>query len=147
MSVRLDLYRNNSDRRRLEKDLTLMFEKDIDLKGDVDVSNPVIILTGDVSDYAAINYAKIGDFGRFYFLDPPRALPGGLVEISGHVDILSTCKLQLLSSEAVIDRQASYYNLYLNDGTFQAQCNDQVVTKEFSSGFSSPSFVLILAGA
>ena len=146
MSVRLNLYVNKSDRRRVEKDLQLMKELDVEFKGDVDVANPVMILSGDVGEYAAINYAKIGVFGRAYFLDPPRALPGGLVEISGHVDILSTCALQLLASKAVVERQESYYNLYLNDGTFQATANDLVVTKEFSAGFSTPSYVLILAG-
>ena len=146
MSVTVNLYRNNSDRRRVNKDLTLRYTKSIELKGDVDVSNPVLILTGDVSEYAAINYVHIGDFGRYYFLDPPRALPGGMVEIAGHVDILSTLAMPLWNAKAIVDRQETYYNLYLNDGTFQAQCNDKVVTKEFSGGFSSPSYVLILAG-
>lgn len=146
MSVRLNLYINKSDKRRVEKDLQLMKELDVELKGDVDVANPVMILSGDVEEYAALNYAHVGAFGRYYFLEPPRALPGGLVEISGHVDVLSTCKMQLLASKAVVERQESYYNLYLNDGTFQATANDLVVTKKFSAGFSTPSYVLILAG-
>lgn len=146
MSVRLNLYVNKSDKRRVEKDLQLMKEIDVELKGDVDVANPVMILSGDVNEYAALNYAQIGAFGRYYFLEPPRSLPGGLVEISGHVDILSTCALQLWNADAIIERQETFYNLYLNDGTFQAQCNDKVVTKEFSAGFSTPSYVLILAG-
>ena len=146
MSVTVNFYRNNSDKRRVEKDLTQIFEKSLDLKGDVDVANPTFIITGDVSDYAAINYMHVGDFGRYYFLDPPRALPGGLVEVTGHVDILSTVAIALKTTTAIVERQETYYNLYLNDGTFQAQCNDKVVTKEFPSGFSSPNFVLILAG-
>ena len=146
MSVRLNLYINKSDKRRVAKDLQLMKELDVELKGDVDVANPVMILQGDVNEYAALNYAHIGVFGRYYFLDPPRSLPGGLVEISGHVDILSTCALQLWQSKAVVVRQETYYNLYLNDGTFQANANDLIVTKEFSAGFSTPSYVLILAG-
>lgn len=146
MSVSANFYRNNSDRRRVEKDLTLRFEKNLELKGDVDVSNPVFIITGDVSEYAAVNYMHVGAFGRYYYLDPPRALPGGLVEVTGHVDILSTLAMPLWNAKAIVDRQETYYNLYLNDGTFQAQCNDKVVTKEFSGGFSSPSYVLILAG-
>ena len=146
MSVRLNLYINKSDKRRVEKDLQLMKELDVELKGDVDVANPVMILSGDVEEYAALNYAHVGAFGRYYFLEPPRALPGGLVEISGHVDVLSTCKMQLLASKAVVERQESYYNLYLNDGTFQATANDLVVTKKFSAGFSTPSYILILAG-
>lgn len=146
MSVRVNLYFNRSDRRVVEKDLQLMAEKDVELKGDVDVAHPTLILTGDAGDYAGYNYMQIGKFGRYYFLDPPLALPGGMVEITGHVDILSTCKDQLYSSYAIVERNETFYNLYLNDGTFQAQCNDKVVCKEFTGGFSSPSYVLILAG-
>ena len=146
MSVRVNLYFNRSDKRVVDKNLELRAEKDIELKGDVDVANPTLILTGDVSDYAAYNYMSIGKFGRNYFLDPPRALPGGLVEISGHVDILTTCRLQLWSSYAIVERNEEFYNLYLNDGTFQACANDKVVTKQFSAGFSTPEYVMILAG-
>lgn len=146
MSVTVKFYTNNSDRKTAAKTLDLIASKDCDLKGDCSITNPVLIVTGDAATYAACNYMEIADFNRYYFAEVT-SLPGGLLEIRGEVDVLSSAWANGLADlDAVIDRQEANYNLYLNDGTFQAQANDQVVTKEFSSGFSSPSYVLIVAG-
>ena len=148
-NVEVYLYEMTSDRRVADKTKTLKYTKDCTLKGDVDLQNPTLILSGDVANYATINYMYIPDFGRYYFLDPPRVLPGenGLVEVSGRCDVLTTAWMSGLKNlDAIIDRQESYYNLYLNDGTFQACANDNVVTKEFPYGFSTPKYVLVVAG-
>ena len=148
-NIEVDLYEMTSDKRVADKSMTLIYQKDCKLKGDVDLTNPVLILSGNGETYATINYMYIPKFKRYYFLDPPRILPGenGLVEISGHCDVLTTAwNSGLKSLDAIIDRQECYYNLYLNDGTFQACANDNVVTKEFPDGFSSPAYVLVVAG-
>ena len=146
MSVTVKLYTNTSDRRVVAKSLTLIAEKSCEFKGDIDVENPVLILTGDGATYAAsVNYVEIAAFNRKYFARC-RVLTGGLVEVTCSVDILSSAWDYIKTQKAVIDRQESEYNLYLDDGTFQSYSNDMVVTKEFSGGFSSPSYVLVLAG-
>lgn len=148
-NVEVDLYEMTSDKRVAAKTMTQIYQKDCTLKGDVDLTNPVFILSGNVADYATINYMYVPKFKRYYFLDPPRVLPGenGLVEVSGHCDVLTTAWTSGLKAlDAIVDRQETYYNLYLNDGTFQACANDNVVTKEFPYGFSTPKYVLVVAG-
>ena len=139
-NVEVDLYEMTSDRSVAAKTKTLIYAQDCKL-------------LGDVENYATINYMYIPKFQRYYYLDPPRVLPGenGLVEISGSCDVLSTAwEMGLKDLEAVIDKQETYYNLYLNDGSFQACVNDIVQTKEFtlgtSEGFGSPAYVLVVAG-
>lgn len=150
MSVKLTLYHNNSDKRVLNKNLVQYAEKDIQLKGDVDVIDPVLIVTGEADEYSGVNYFHIDKFGRYYFMTGIRALPGGLMEITGHADVLTSSRSLILPNEAIIDKQETYYNLYLNDGSFQACVNDIVQTKEFTigagEGFGSPSYVLVVAG-
>lgn len=146
MSVTVKLYTNKSDRRVVNKNLSLVAEKSCEFKGDVDAVSPVLILTGDGATYAAsVNYVEIPIFNRKYFARV-RVLTGGFIEISCEVDILSSAWDYIKSNQAVIDRQESEYNLYLNDGTFQTYANEMVVTKEFSGGFTTPSYVLVLAG-
>ena len=152
-NVEVNLYEMTSDRRRAMKNKTLIYTEDCKLLGDVDVQRPTLILQGDVANYATINYMYIPVFGRYYFLDPPRVLPGenGLVEISGTCDVLSTAwEMGLGSLDAIIDKQETFYNLKLNDGSFQACVNDIVQTKEFTigtgEGFGSPGYVLVVAG-
>ena len=146
MSVTVYLYSNGSDRRTAVKNLTLISTETCEFKGDVDVLRPVLIMEGAaLTNIATLNYVDIPDLGRSYFASA-KILPGGLVEISCEVDVLSTAWDYIKIREAVIARQEHDYNLYLNDGTFQAYANEQVVTKEFSGGFSSPAYVLVLAG-
>lgn len=146
MSVAIKFYTNNSEAIAPEKSLTLIAEKDCELKGDVTIQSPRIIVTGDAAAYSLCNYFYIPAFHRYYFLTSCVAVPGGMLEITGDVDVLSSAWPYIKSKDAVIERQENQFNLYLNDGTFQAYANDQVVTKEFPSGFGTPAYVLIVAG-
>lgn len=139
------LYTNTSDKRVVAKSLTNQITKSCKLKGDCSILNPVLILTGDAGDYSLVNYMYIPDFHRYYFCTV-RALTGGLLEVTGEVDVLSSAWPYIANEEAVIDRQETEYNVYLNDGTFQAYAYDQVITKNFSGGFTSPGYVLVVAG-
>lgn len=135
------------DKNYVGKEATEIAEKSCQLKGDCSITDPVLIVTGDPETYAACNYFSIPDFGRHYYVTGgPTVLPGGLLEIRGHCDVLASAWPQLRGLSAVIDRQENEFNLMLNDGTFQAQANDQVITKDFPQGFGTPSYVLVVAG-
>lgn len=146
MSITVDFYCNKSDSRRAVKDLTLIESKACELKGDVDLLRPRLLVTGDASTYAACNYMHVPAFNRYYYVDSITSTPGGILVISGDVDKLSSAWPYLKDKKAVIERQENAYNLLLNDGTFQAYANDMVITKDFPQGFSSPAYVLIVAG-
>ena len=146
MSITVNCYTNYSDRRKAQKNLVLIDTKSVELKGDVDLRNPVLILTGDAATYAACNYIEIPAFNRSYFASFT-SIPGGMLEARCTCDVLSSAWAHGLKDlNAILARQQENFNLYLNDGTFQAYANDQVVTKEFSAGFSTPSYVLVVAG-
>ena len=146
MSVTVNFYTNLSEARRAQKSLTLIDAKNCELKGDVDLLNPRLIVTGDAATYAACNYFSIPAFNRSYFLTGIVAVPGGMLEISGEVDKLSSAWPYLTGKRVIVERQENDYNLLLNDGTFQAYANDKVITKDFPQGFDSPAYVLIVAG-
>lgn len=139
-------YTNKSDRNRPVKNLAQVATKNLELKGDCSLATPTFIITGDAADYAFCNYFYVPDFHRYYFADPVTSNPGGLLTISGSCDVLSSAWPYVKDLECVLDRQENNYNVYLNDGTFQSYCNDKIVTKEFSGGFSAPSYVLVVAG-
>lgn len=156
MSVTVNCYVNKSDRRTANKNLQLIASKSCELKGDVDVLRPVLLLTGDASAYSLCNYVQIPAFNRYYYATV-KSVPGGMVEISCSRDPLtSSWHLGLPNLSAVIERQQEEFNLYLNDGTLKAYANDQIQTKTFTppspvpvgeiGGFSSPQYVVIIAG-
>ena len=147
MSVTVTLYKNLSDRKRAQKDLTTIATESCTFKGDVDVMAPVLIFEGDAQTYAYdVNYMYIDAFRRFYFCTV-KSLTGGLVQLSGTVDVLTSAwALGLPSKRAIIARQENNYNLYLNDGTLKAYANDMIQTLEWPQGFSTPKYVCIVAG-
>ena len=147
MSVTVTLYKNLSDKKRAQKNLTTIASESCTFKGDVDVMAPVLLFYGDAETYAKdVNYMYVDAFRRFYFCRV-KSLPGGLVELSGTVDVLTSAwALGLPTLRAVIARQENRYNLYLNDGTLKAYANDLIQTLEWPEGFSTPAYVCIVAG-
>lgn len=116
------------------------------MKNDTSIIDPVIVFNCDLSDVVNANYMTISEFGRSYFITNIRSIRAGLVEISAHVDVLSTYATQIKSNTAIIRKNESKWNLYLNDGTFKVYQNPVVLTKPFPAGFDSHSFVLAVAG-
>lgn len=138
---------NQSESNRLDKSLTTIATLTGVLKNETSIINPVILFEGDLQSYVNCNYMQIPIFGRCYFVSNIRSIRSNLFEISAHVDVLSTYKDSIRSNNAIIRRQESTWNLYLNDGVFRVYQNPMVLTREFPSGFNTQEFVLAVAGS
>lgn len=146
MAFNIVLQTNNSDKNVLDKSLTNIATISGTLKNETSIINPVILISGNLSTYVNCNYMTISTFGRSYFVTDIRSIRNGLIEVSGHVDVLTSYKNQIRENTGIIHRQENLWNLYLNDGAFRVYQNPIVLTKEFSTGFSTPEFVLAVAG-
>lgn len=146
MSFTVQLQYSSSEKNRLDKTLTDLLSVEGTLKEPTSLMNPTIIIQGDVSGVVNCNYMTISTFGRSYFITDIRSIHNNLFEVSGHVDVLSTYKAGIRTNSGIVHRQANAYNLYLDDGVFKVYNNPKVVTKEFPGGFTTPEFVLAVAG-
>lgn len=147
MAFNITLQINNSDKHALDKSVSDIATLSGVLKGNTSIIDPVIIFDGDVSSYVNCNYMTISTFGRSYFVNNITSIRNGLFEISAHVDVLSSFKTQVRGNSAIVRRQENEWNLYLNDGVFKVYQNPVILTKEFPNGFSTPEFVLAVAGS
>ncbi len=147
MAFNIILQRNNSEKNRVDKNVTNLVTMSGTLKDETSIINPVIIFAGNLSDYTECNYLTISAFGRSYFVTNIRSIRTGLFEITAHCDVLTSFKTQIRSNSAIVKRQEKKWNLYLNDGSFKVYQNPNVLTKEFPSGFSRYEFVLAVAGS
>lgn len=143
----IDLQTNNSEKNALSKDIDTIASLTGTLRAECSIIDPVIIVEADLSDLTGCNYMTIEDFSRSYFINNIRTIRENLVEISAHVDVLSSFKDEILANEAIILRQENLWNLYLNDGTFKVYQNQDVVTAPFPNGFTTQQFILAVAGA
>ena len=147
MSFQILLQVNNSEKNRLDKEVTTISTLTGVLKNETSIINPIILVEGDLSSYVNCNYMQIPVFGRSYFVSNIRSIRRNLFEITAHVDVLSTYKTSIRANSAIVRRQENNWNLYLNDGVFRVYQNTMVLTKDFPSGFSTQEFVLAVAGS
>lgn len=147
MSFSIILQRNNSEVNKVDKSLTTITTMTGTLKNETSIIDPVILFEASLSDLKNCNYCTISEFGRSYFVNNIRSIRNGLVELSCHVDVLSTYKSQIRQQFAIVKRQQENWNLYLNDGSFKVYQNPMVLTKQFPAGFTTPSFVMAVAGS
>lgn len=142
----IEFYVNQSEKNRLDKTLISAFNLNGELKEDCSIIDPVIKIAADVSSMSSVNYMYIASFGRYYFINNIISINNDICEVHAHVDVLSTYKDEIRAQRAVVSRQEKKWNLYLNDGVFKTYQNPYIITKAFSSGFTSQHFVLSIAG-
>lgn len=148
MGLTATLYISASPVEKIGKALTAGGSYSCTLKETTSVLNPVLILrTSDpVYNY---NYLYIQEFGRYYFINDIRSVNNNVWEISAHVDVLETYKSAILANSAVVKRQASQYNLYLDDPDFHAYNYERIQTLKFPDNTFNKNlnYVLVVNGS
>ena len=128
----------------LDKDFTQLAECVGSLRDGSSIIDPVILIEGTIPVNA--NYAIINEFSRKYFITDIKSIRTGLIEISLHVDVLSTYADQIRAHKAVIARNAYDYNLFLSDPEIKCYQDPNILTMHFSGSLPSEKVVLIVAG-
>lgn len=148
--MELILYTNNSDKKVVTKSITtLVTVSNGTLREACSIIDPIIAVDDTIVNNAiaaACNYAKLTEFGRYYYVTNVESV-GKLWVFHMHVDVISSFQTQIKALDAVVARQESKYNLYLQDGMFKTYQNPHVSIKQFPSGFQNPYYVLTVAGA
>lgn len=148
MAFDIILQTNLSESNKIDKTVTDIATVTGTLRQECSIIDPIIIIAGDLDDYTTCNYMTITQFGRKYFVNNIRSIREGLIEITAHVDVLSTYATQIRANSAILSKSESEWNLYLNDGSLRTYQKPTIITKTFPYGFSDvPEFVLTVAGS
>ena len=103
--MELKLYAVNDGDNVINKTMTLKTTMEINLKRDVDIINPRLILIPNLpTGFSGINYAEIPDLNRFYFVDNITNISGTLWQLDLSCDVLETYKADILASKARLYR-------------------------------------------
>lgn len=147
MSFSIIFQTSNSDKRMLDKNITDNFTLTGTLRNETSILNPVILVECSLGDISTCNYMTIESFGgRKYFINDIKSIRNGLVEVYGHVDVLSTYADAIRKNSGITFRQEGDWNLYLDDGSFKVYQNPRIQTLEFPTGFTTQRFVFAIAG-
>lgn len=148
--MNVKFYKNLSDKIVVDKNIDQIGNTITSavFKEDISVTDPVFALK-DFSSFnpATANYCYIDSLDRYYYITDIVILTPEIYEIHCHVDVLMSFKSGIRQNNAVIARQQSNYDLYLNDGIFKTKAYSKYDILKYPSGFSGFHYVLAVAGS
>lgn len=99
--MELKLFQNKSSENTINKDLTLITTKNINLKQSTNLYQTFLFLKNDgVTDYSKVNYAKM--LNKFYFVSYETIANNDFIRLNLKEDVLETNKDFILNSYADI---------------------------------------------
>ena len=140
------LYKNSSENNVIGKSLVQIKSVECNLKNDVSVVNPTLVLsyTDSILDS---NYCFIPKFNRYYFIDEIIPITGDRNIIKCRVDVLESFKDDIKSLTAIINKQETIADKFIDDGSWIVENKDFLQSYNFSNGFNdNGEFILITAG-
>lgn len=145
MNVTLNFFNNSNDSNVLNKNLVNGATIQATLKQDTATEEPVFVLSKSGYD-SYYNYLYCEELGRYYFVDTPTILQGGIVELHCSVDVLMTYANDIKNIECTIARNETKIDGYLYDDAYKIRAYKDIVTKTFPRGLTENSLVLITLG-
>lgn len=148
MAITMNLYQISEDERVVGKTIpeNPLSSHTITLKDGCSVDEPIVTLTASVASIASANYAYIDTFGRYYWIRNRKSLVNGVVELTLESDPWNSFASQLRNCTATITRNQNGKNGYLMDEKYQLLAYNSVVTREFPSGLTDESLLLMTVG-
>lgn len=148
MAITMNLYTISDDERKVNKNIPVSPNSShtITLKDGCSVDEPIVTLTASVASIASANYAYISTFGRYYWIRNRKSLVNGVVELTLESDPWMSFASQLRGCNATIMRNERASNGYLMDNEYQLLAFNTVVTREFPTGLTDESIILMTVG-
>lgn len=129
--MELQLFQNKSSENTINKDLTLITTKNINLKQSTNLYQTFLVFKNDnTTDYSKINYAKMLD--KYYFVSHETLQNNSLIRLQLKEDVLETYKDDILNSSADIIEKSTPNN------TRNIQTSKEVETFKLKSSIVLP---------
>ena len=104
--MELKLFQNKSSENTINKDLTLITTKNINLKQSTNLYETFLVFKNDnITDYSKINYAKM--LNKYYFVSYETIQNNSLIRLNLKEDVLETYKDNILNSSADITEKST----------------------------------------
>ena len=108
--MELQLFQNKSSENTINKDLTLIATKNINLKQSTNLYQTFLVFKNDnTTDYSKINYAKM--LSKYYFVSHETLQNNSLIRLQLKEDVLETYKDDILNSSADIIEKSTPNNI------------------------------------
>ena len=144
--MELKLYVLNDGENVINKTMTLKTTMEINLKRDVDIINPRLILIPNLTTgFDGINQAEISALNRFYFVDSITNISSTLWQLDLSCDVLETYKADILASKARLYRNIKTGDYY--QGQIDASYHTTITKIDSDKGLdSSKDLIMVTIG-
>lgn len=146
MAFNIVLMNNQEELNKISKNPVTVETVSGVLRDECDIVDPVIEIqyAGTLSN---VNYARVEELHRWYFINKIESVRNGLWRIYCHCDVLKTYSEAILGTECVVARSQNKYNLFLNDSAFKVYANPRLQVINFPQKFTGESYILVMKGA
>lgn len=104
--MELKLFQNKSSENTINKNLTLITTKNINLKQSTNLYQTFLVFKNDnITDYSKINYAKM--LNKYYFVSYETLQNNSLIRLNLKEDVLETYKDNILNSSVDITEKST----------------------------------------
>ena len=133
----IKFYSCADDPRVLDKDVgNMVYSCEANVLGNCSIKNPSLVLKYD-SRLLNVNYFKIEEWNRFYFMGEPVLSPGGRCLVTGSEDVLYSNKDAILNLNAYCVRCESKFERYAVDSAPLSLVTTNITTLQFSNHYFS----------
>lgn len=147
----ITLYKNFSDKRNLNKNLTEVKTVSATAKGDINIISPTLIIQYFSTDF---NYCYISEFNRFYYVNSLTLLTGQRLQINLSVDVLMSYKEEIKNLTVNVLRYENIEPTFLTDSRIPLYSDTVQKVIEFPENIfnlenpsvNSKNFLLTVAG-
>lgn len=136
--MKITLYKNNSDRKFLQKELIEVGEIEVIIRKDFDLFRPFLLLRG-IEDLK-FNYLYIHELKRYYYVTNIQNITGVVYRVNLETDLLMTFPNVVKSAYAEVNRMVKEGDYYKGD--LKDSYNTNV--EEFSSDITLEEDKIIL---
>lgn len=134
------LYTNKQDKATLKKFLSGGRGYSITFKDDnIDILNPTIIISSDISALKEYNYVYLPNLNRYYFINGFTSLLGSRTELSLSVDVLMSWQSDILNMSVIADRSTNRGNRQMTDPLLPTLNKTNKSVYRLSNGLFYPS--------
>lgn len=139
----IDLLRNSSDDKTIDKSLSSLAVVSGDFKTEVGTENINITINCELSTFNSCNYMYIKDLDRYYFVRQKTIINNDLFNFNLEIDYLQTFKTDIKNISVLAERSETKYNPFLSDD-IPRQMNNIVRYIEFAgTGLCTDSTILV----
>lgn len=142
----ITLYTNNSEKNKLDKNLSNAKTFSGKLREESSIVNPSILI--QIDNPSKYNYAYIPEFNRYYFITDMTSVRTNIWELSMHVDVLMSFKDSIKSTSIILsDTETTGQTNYISGEQWVRNVKDTTEIINFPKHLPvKGEYILITAG-